>query len=167
MMVSNMLRFIDVWTDEYKVFFYGLNPEAKERRTDVSARLALRKQLKCKSFRWMLEHVYPEAVVYMKRYHLGLVSEAVEEFSLFQSTNLLVCFQVENVGFAGHCLDEAVQLKHTKCRYNGGTQFFILTENLEIRRNYICVDGNGVNNKVLFYKCHGQGTQKWTYSHKV
>lgn len=92
MMVSNMLRFIDVWTDEYKVFFYGINPGAKERRTDVSARLALRKQLKCKSFRWMLEHAYPEAVVYMKRYHLGVVKRSCNGVEVsFLFANMLVC----------------------------------------------------------------------------
>lgn len=76
-------------------------------------------------------------------------------------------FQVENVGVPGNCIDEIGPLKHTKCRYDGGSQLFLLTENLEIRRNYMCVDGNGVNNKVVMYKCHGYNTQKWTYNHKV
>lgn len=73
LMMENMMRYIDVWTDEYSIFFYGLNPGAKKFATDITARKQLRKDLKCKSFHWYLKNVDPESVLFQNRTHLGEV----------------------------------------------------------------------------------------------
>ena len=44
---------------------------------DVSPRLTLRKELKCKSFRWYLENVYPESQMPLDYYYLGEVRRPV------------------------------------------------------------------------------------------
>ena len=41
---------------------------------DVSGRRQLRKDLKCKSFRWFLENIYPESQMPLDYYYLGEVS---------------------------------------------------------------------------------------------
>lgn len=47
--------------DEYKEFFYKMVPSARRVDAgDMTARRDLRDKLKCKSFKWYLEQVYPE-----------------------------------------------------------------------------------------------------------
>ena len=51
---SNLARLALTWMDEYKGFFYRVNSHAREAAEgqDVSKRLQLREELKCKSFDW-------------------------------------------------------------------------------------------------------------------
>lgn len=70
----NLDRFVDVWLDEYKHIYYLLFPFALEERTNVSDRKALRRNLKCKSFRWYLENIFPESQYNMKNYIFTTVS---------------------------------------------------------------------------------------------
>ncbi|XP_068603886.1 polypeptide N-acetylgalactosaminyltransferase 11 [Brachionichthys hirsutus] len=60
-MAHNSLRLAHVWMDEYKEQYLSLRPELRGRGYgDVGERVALRKRLQCRSFRWYLDTVYPE-----------------------------------------------------------------------------------------------------------
>ncbi|XP_078505986.1 polypeptide N-acetylgalactosaminyltransferase 14 isoform X2 [Lissotriton helveticus] len=59
--IKNTKRTAEVWMDEFKQYYYAARPAAQGRPYgDIQKRLALRKSLKCQSFKWYLENVYPE-----------------------------------------------------------------------------------------------------------
>nr|XP_034351517.1 polypeptide N-acetylgalactosaminyltransferase 5 isoform X2 [Arvicanthis niloticus] len=59
----NLVRVAEVWLDEYKELFYGHGDHLIDQRLDVgnlTQQRELRKKLKCKSFKWYLDNVFPD-----------------------------------------------------------------------------------------------------------
>lgn len=72
---KNNIRLVEVWMNDLKHLYYAANPSNKNLYAgDLSEREYIRQRLKCKSFRWYLENVYPESNMRMEFVHLGEVS---------------------------------------------------------------------------------------------
>lgn len=56
----NRMRLAEVWTDEYKKYFYARTGKDDIDIGDISERVQLRKDLKCISFHEYLKKYYPE-----------------------------------------------------------------------------------------------------------
>ncbi|GBN14221.1 Polypeptide N-acetylgalactosaminyltransferase 5 [Araneus ventricosus] len=144
----NNARLAEVWLDEWKDFFYAINPVAKKVAAgNVTERKELRKKLQCKSFRWYLENIYPESQMPLDYYHLG---------------------EIRNE-FTNKCLDtynrksgENVAVSH--CHGMGGNQVFAYTKRKQIMSDDNCLDASSYRGPVKLVRCHGMGgNQMWEY----
>ncbi|XP_013399940.1 polypeptide N-acetylgalactosaminyltransferase 13-like isoform X3 [Lingula anatina] len=149
----NSMRLAEVWMDEYKRLFYMHRRDLlKQDMGDISERKALRERLKCKSFSWYLENVYPEKFI---------IDEKVLAYGM-----------VRNPG-SNLCLD--TMGKDEKTRFDIGlfhcqngasaNEVFSLSQKNELRREEACLDSVGAEgSKVSLNPCHGhKGNQEWRH----
>ncbi|XP_044253613.1 polypeptide N-acetylgalactosaminyltransferase 5 isoform X1 [Tribolium madens] len=146
--LHNAARVAEVWMDEWRDFYYAMNPGARSVPVgDVSARRELRERLKCKSFRWYLENVYPESQMPLEYYYLG---------------------DIRNVE-TKNCLDtmgrkSGENLGMTYCHNLGGNQVFAYTKRQQIMSDDNCLDASNKKGPVKLVRCHGMGgNQAWAY----
>lgn len=144
----NNARLADVWLDEWKEFYFAINPVAKKvDRGDTSPRKKLREDLQCKSFRWYLENIYPESHMPLEYYHLG---------------------EIKNVE-TSQCLDtygkksgDSVYIGN--CHGLGGNQVFAYTKRQQIMADDSCMDASSPSGPVKLIRCHNMGgNQMWVY----
>ncbi|XP_063698586.1 polypeptide N-acetylgalactosaminyltransferase 5 isoform X2 [Culicoides brevitarsis] len=145
---KNNARLAEVWLDGWSEFYYNINPGARKASAgDVSARRNLRERLKCKSFRWYLENIYPESQMPLDYYYLG---------------------EIRNVE-SQNCLDtmgrkSSEKIGSSYCHGLGGNQVFAYTKRQQIMSDDNCLDASNAMGPVNLVRCHGMGgNQEWIY----
>uniref|UniRef100_A0A8R1Y8Y0 Polypeptide N-acetylgalactosaminyltransferase n=1 Tax=Onchocerca volvulus TaxID=6282 RepID=A0A8R1Y8Y0_ONCVO len=149
----NNVRLAEVWLDDYKEIYYKRINHRLGNFGDVSERKKLRERLKCHSFKWYLNNIFPD---------LFLPSEAIASG------------EIRNLGNRKYCVDHDVgrnvindSVIPYPCHLQGGNQFWMLSKTGEIRRDEYCIDFTGRGSPVT-YECHGsKGNQLWEYNHKT
>ena len=145
----NTQRIVEVWMDEYKDFFYKINPGVRSTSYgDVKERQSMRKRLHCKSFRWYLENVYPESQLPLDYFALGEIRNKENN---------------KCIDSMGRKSGEKTGFVH--CHSQGGNQVFSYTGTQQLRTDdNLCVDA--VYNTVMLVQCdnsHG----KWEYKRQT
>ncbi|XP_076232893.1 polypeptide N-acetylgalactosaminyltransferase 5 isoform X2 [Calliopsis andreniformis] len=148
----NNARLAEVWLDQWKYFYYNINPGARNVAVgDVSERIKLRERLKCKSFRWYLENIYPESPMPLDYYYLGDV----------QNVDTQTCLDT-----MGRRTGENVGISY--CHGLGGNQVFAYTKRQQIMSDDMCLDAASPQGPVKIVRCHGMGgNQAWVYNEET
>ncbi|GAB5575670.1 polypeptide N-acetylgalactosaminyltransferase 13 isoform X1 [Prionailurus iriomotensis] len=85
----NLVRVAEVWLDEYKELFYGHGDHLIDQGLDVgnlTEQRKLRKKLKCKSFKWYLENVFPDLKAPIVRANGVLINVALGKCISIENT---------------------------------------------------------------------------------
>nr|XP_049694323.1 putative polypeptide N-acetylgalactosaminyltransferase 9 [Helicoverpa armigera] len=147
----NYVRLATVWLDEYAQYYFERIGNDKGDYGNVSSRIELRKKLKCKSFKWYLENIYPQL-------------EMPDKFA--------ASGQIYSISSPGICLDAHIltldsfqdNVKLLPCHFQGGNQFWTYTKIGEIRHEQLCLDY--LYNSIALFFCRNTASQVWLYNEK-
>ncbi|CAB0045258.1 unnamed protein product [Trichogramma brassicae] len=157
--LHNAARVAEVWMDEWRDFYYAMNPGARSVKVgDVTSRLKLRETLQCKSFRWYLENIYPESPMPLDYYYLGDIKNAVsnEDVNSYQTQHFCLDTMGRRTG---------ENLGISLCHGLGGNQIFAYTKRQQIMSDDMCLDATNPKGRIKIVRCHGMGgNQVWIYN---
>ncbi|KAI3382044.1 hypothetical protein SNEBB_005943 [Seison nebaliae] len=149
----NSKRLAEVWMDDYKRLYYYYRKDLKTKNIegDLTERKNVRNKLKCNSFKWFLDNVYPEKFI---------IDEDVQHFGSIVNSETKLCLDLLN-----HDEKSSFIMGVYPCQ-NGQSMNQVLSYSKEnqLRREDACLSPNG--NKVQVYSCgyNVKTSQKWTYT---
>ncbi|XP_003406059.1 polypeptide N-acetylgalactosaminyltransferase 5 [Loxodonta africana] len=89
----NLVRVAEVWLDEYKELFYGHGDHLIDQGLDVgnlTQQRELRRKLKCKSFKWYLENVFPDLKAPIVKAGGVLINVALDKCISIENTTAIL-----------------------------------------------------------------------------
>ena len=154
---GNLARLALTWLDDYKEFYFKVNPNAKEasKTQDVTERLKLRSDMKCKDFNWYLDNVWPQNFLPTKDSFFGKIRNKSLGKRCIQRNTRSQGTQSQTSGPA--LFDNCHESFHTGELVTFKNGFIMSDENL-------CLDAPQYEEKdsgVRFTSCSEQERQKW------
>ncbi|KAG7454843.1 hypothetical protein JOB18_040004 [Solea senegalensis] len=143
----NLARVAEVWLDEYKDLFYGHGFQHLLNRQvidigNLTDQIDLRKKLKCKSFKWYLDNVYPD-----------MKAPIVKAEGMVFNRGLRKCLTLQNSS-----------LSFEMCDLSKKSQHFNYTWMKLIRQQDVCVAPQGKNNGFALQPCDNtEPAQRWSH----
>ncbi|XP_064188644.1 polypeptide N-acetylgalactosaminyltransferase 11 isoform X2 [Anguilla rostrata] len=169
-MAHNSLRLAHVWMDEYKEQYFALRPELRTRSYgDIGERLAVRKRLQCRSFRWYLDNIYPEMQVsapHNKAQQPVFVNKGLRRPKVLQRGRLRNLQVNKCLVAQGRPSQKGGVVVVKGCDLNDPEQEWAYDEEHElILAGLLCLDMSEIRSSdpPRLMKCHGSGgSQQWT-----
>uniref|UniRef100_A0A6P7FEL8 Polypeptide N-acetylgalactosaminyltransferase n=1 Tax=Diabrotica virgifera virgifera TaxID=50390 RepID=A0A6P7FEL8_DIAVI len=188
----NTARLAHVWMDEYKRFFFMHQPALENNPIvgDLTHRKQLRQKLRCKSFKWYLDNVYPEKYIPDENAYaygqvhtefdmclddLQLSEDKVGPLGLYQCHSFMALSQFFSMSSKGELRKENVcaevfnerDVHLTLCHGHKREQYWQLFKNGTIYSPTVnkCLSSEGVDNGrgVKVEDCKESVFQKWTF----
>ncbi|CAB3371966.1 Hypothetical predicted protein [Cloeon dipterum] len=155
----NTARVVEVWMDDYKRLFYMHRNDLQTIDIgDISARRKFREKMKCKSFKWFLDNVYPSKYI---------PDEDVIAYGRVRNEASTPNFCFDNLN---HDSDSNYNLGIYGCHNTLETnQLYSLSKKGELRREFNCVQAPATKSlsveKATLVPCHDLlGNQEWEWN---
>ncbi|CAK1556411.1 unnamed protein product [Leptosia nina] len=143
----NSMRLAEVWLDDYAKYYYQRIGGIKDNFGDVTKRRELREKLKCKSFEWYMQNIYPEMklpdmnVAYGQIYNMGEFAACLDASSTFVN------------------VQSAVSVK--ACHLQGGNQTKAIQHEVTKKCLSVKINFGGSRLELDLYECANLTTQEW------
>lgn len=166
---SNLARVAEVWMDEYKDFFYTMNPSVKSIAMNISKetldeRKELRKNLDCKPFQWFLDTVWPEHFFPSPDRFFGQI-KSIASGECINKPGQTMGSTLKAIGVVG--TSPVGKLGIEKCTIDPypGQSFVYTKKGYIMTDDSVCFDvtSGGAGNFVLLLACSEMRRQKWRY----
>ncbi|KAF0873948.1 GLTL6 protein, partial [Crocuta crocuta] len=164
-LARNLKRVAETWMDEFAEYIYQRRPEYRHLSTgDISAQKELRKQLKCKDFKWFMAAVAWDVPKYYPP-----VEPPPAAWGEIRNVAANLCVDSKH-GATGTELRLDICVKDGSERTWSHEQLFTFGWREDIRpgeplhTRKFCFDAISHNSPVTLYDCHGmKGNQLWGY----